>query len=157
MDLSERLENVAVIGAAGKMGSGIALLVASELARMKLSPEGKGKTYRLSLIDRDHNVLAGLQSYLSTQLVKIAEKKTGMLRELYADRGDLVENGEMIQAFVTDAMSVVRPAADLGAAAGATLIFEAVNENEDLKIKLLSQVCESARPGRSCSPLSCDR
>lgn len=146
MDLSQRLENVAVIGAAGKMGSGIALLLASELARMKLSPEGKGKTYRLSLIDRDHTVLSGLLSYLSTQLVKIGEKKAGMLRTLYADRTDLVENGQIIEAFVSDALSVVRPAADLDAAAGATLVFEAVNEDEDLKVKLLSQVRETAHP-----------
>ncbi len=146
MDLSQRLENVAVIGAAGKMGSGIALLVASELARMKLSPEGKGKTYRLSLIDRDHAVLSGLLTYLSTQLVKIGEKKTGMLRALYADRADLVENGQIIDTFVSDALSVIRPAADLNAAAGATLVFEAVNEDEDLKVKLLSQVRQSAHP-----------
>ena len=146
MDLSQRLENVAVIGAAGKMGSGIALLVASELARMKLSPEGKGKIYQLSLIDRDHAVLSGLLSYLSTQLVKIGEKKTGMLRTLYADRTDLVENGQMIDAFVSDALSVIRPAADLNAAAGATLVFEAVNEDEDLKVRLLSQVRKTAHP-----------
>ena len=38
MNLSERLENVAVLGAAGKMGSGIALLLAKELAMVRLSP-----------------------------------------------------------------------------------------------------------------------
>ncbi len=146
MDLSQRLENVAVVGAAGKMGSGIALLLASELARMKLSPEGKGKTYRLSLIDRDHTALSGLLSYLNTQLIKIGEKKTGMLRTLYADRPDLVENGEMIDAFVAEALSVIRPAASLDAAAGATIVFEAVNEDEDLKVRLLSQVRQTADP-----------
>ena len=33
MELSERLENVAVVGAAGKMGSGISLLLVKEIAR----------------------------------------------------------------------------------------------------------------------------
>jgi 3-hydroxyacyl-CoA dehydrogenase len=37
MDLTERLQNVAVLGAAGKMGSGIALLLTKELARTRLS------------------------------------------------------------------------------------------------------------------------
>jgi 3-hydroxyacyl-CoA dehydrogenase len=146
MNLSERLENVAVVGAAGKMGSGISLLLAVEMARMKLTPEGKGKTYRLTLIDRDHTALGGLLQYLNTQLVKIGEKKTSMLRALYAERPDLVENSDMIDAFVADALSVLRPAADLSASAGATLVFEAVNENEDLKVNLLSQVRGIAHP-----------
>ena len=36
MNLPERLENVAILGAAGKMGSGISLLLAKEMARMSL-------------------------------------------------------------------------------------------------------------------------
>ncbi len=109
MDLSERLENVAVLGAAGKMGSGISLLLAQELGRTKLAPENKGKVYRLALIDRDEASLAGLMSYLRGQLLKMAEKSVPLLRQLYADRADLVENGEMIQQFVGDALSTLRP------------------------------------------------
>jgi 3-hydroxyacyl-CoA dehydrogenase len=137
---------VAVIGAAGKMGSGISLLLAAEMARMKLTPEGKDRTFCLTLIDRDNSVLESLFQYLNTQLLKIAEKKTSMLRALYAERSDLVENSDVIRAYVADAMALVRPAADLGAAAGATLVFEAVNEDEDLKVKLLSRVREIADP-----------
>lgn len=146
MNLSERLENVAVVGAAGKMGSGISLLLAVEMARMKLSPEGKGKTFRLSLIDRDHKVLEGLLKYLNAQILKIAEKKTGMLRDLYAERADLIENSDVIRAFIDDALSVVRAADSLDATAGAALVFEAVNEDEDLKVSLLSKVREIAHP-----------
>ncbi len=39
MTFDERLKNVSVIGAAGKMGSGIALLLAQEMARLKYLPE----------------------------------------------------------------------------------------------------------------------
>jgi 3-hydroxyacyl-CoA dehydrogenase len=105
MDLSQRLQNVAVIGAAGKMGSGIALLLAKELARTKLTSEGKGKTYRLALIDLNEEALDGLMRYLRSQLLKLAEKSVNDLRQLYADRKDLVENGEMIQEFVGQARS----------------------------------------------------
>ena len=38
MTFDERLQNVAVIGAAGKMGSGISLLLAQEMARLKNKP-----------------------------------------------------------------------------------------------------------------------
>lgn len=146
MNLTERLENVAIVGAAGKMGSGIALLLLNEMARLKLSPECRDRTFRLSLIDRDHSVLGGLLEYLRTQLMKLAEKKTSLLRGLYADRADLVENRDVIQAFVGDALSLARPSDDLNAATDATLVFEAVNENEDLKVKLLSQIREKVHP-----------
>ena len=59
MDLSERLENVAVLGAAGKMGSGIALLLAKEMARTGLTSEGKGKVFRLAVIDVNEAALTG--------------------------------------------------------------------------------------------------
>ena len=60
MDLSDRLQNVAVLGAAGKMGSGISLLLARDLAMTKLAPENKDKVYRLALIDLNEGALDGL-------------------------------------------------------------------------------------------------
>jgi 3-hydroxyacyl-CoA dehydrogenase len=146
MNLSERIENVAVLGAAGKMGSGISLLLTQELARTRLSPEGKGKVYRLALIDVNEAALDGLLSYLRNQLVKRAEKSVGALRELYADRKDLVENADMIREFVGSAMSLVRPSTDMTAIAGARLVFEAVFENEKLKLELLSRAKKVADP-----------
>ncbi len=146
MDMTERLQNVAVVGAAGKMGSGIALLLAQELARTRLTPEGKGKVFRLALIDLNEEALDGLISYLRGQLLKRAEKSVGMLRELYQDRADLVENGQMIDAFVGEAMSVLRPSTQMSGINGATMIFEAVFENEALKIDLLRKAREMADP-----------
>jgi 3-hydroxyacyl-CoA dehydrogenase len=145
MNLSERLENVAIIGAAGKMGSGIALLLAKELARMSLE-EGKGKVYRLALVDVSEAALNGLIKYLRSQMLKIAEKSVGQLRGLYKDRKDLVENGEMINEFISDALSVVRPSTDINSAAGAHIVFEAVFENEDLKVQLLSKARDLVDP-----------
>jgi 3-hydroxyacyl-CoA dehydrogenase len=146
MELSERLQNVAVLGAAGKMGSGISLLLAQELARTKLTPEGKDKVYRLALIDVSEAALDGLLSYLRSQLVKRAEKSVGALRGLYADRADLVENGQMIDEFVASAMSVLRPSTEMNAIAEAKLIFEAVFEDEKLKIDLLGKARTIADP-----------
>jgi len=146
MDLSERLENVAVLGAAGKMGSGISLLLAQELGRIRLAPENKGKVFRVALIDTNEASLAGLMSYLRTQLVKLGEKSIGILRGIYADRTDLVENGDMIEDFVASAMSTLRPSTDMNAIAGARLVFEAVFESEDLKINLLGKARKIADP-----------
>jgi 3-hydroxyacyl-CoA dehydrogenase len=146
MDLSQRLENVAVLGAAGKMGSGISLLLAQELARTKLAPENKGKVFRLALIDVSEPALDGLLSYLRGQLLKMAEKSVGLLRGLYADRSDLVENGEIIQEFVASALSLVRPSTDMNTISGARLVFEAVFESEKLKLELLGKARKIADP-----------
>ena len=142
MNLDERLTNVAVIGAAGKMGSGIALLMAHEMYMQKMKPENAGKTYRLNLIDMNDQALDGLQKYLKSQFLKTAEKTTVMLRDIYANREDLVENSEIISEYVDDVMSIIRLGTDIDMAAKAHLVFEAIVENIDIKIPLFKQLNE---------------
>ena len=84
MDLNARLENVTVLGAAGKMGSGIVLLLATEMAKQKLKPENKGRAYALHAIDVSEEALSGLLSYLRAQLTKVAEKSIVEMRGAYA-------------------------------------------------------------------------
>lgn len=144
MNLDERLQNVTVIGAAGKMGSGIGVLIAQEMARLKLMPENKDKIYRLNLVDVSEQALDGLRSYMKAQLVKAAEKSTVLLRDLYKDRKDLVENSDIIDAFVDASTSVLNYSVDMGIAAKSHLIFEAIFENEKVKVKIykkLNRMC----------------
>ncbi len=141
MTYEERLENVAVLGAAGKMGSGILLLTAVHMADLQL--QNKEKTYVLYAIDVSNKALTGLMDYLRVQVRKIAEKKINWLREIYAKREDLVENGEIIDEYIFDVMKVVRPVDVMEAAYKANLVFEAVNENKDLKVKLFKQIKEN--------------
>ncbi len=44
MDYNEKMENVSILGAAGKMGSGIVLLTIVEMADLSLKAENKSKT-----------------------------------------------------------------------------------------------------------------
>jgi 3-hydroxyacyl-CoA dehydrogenase len=144
MTLDERLENVVIIGAAGKMGSGIAVMLAQEMAKMKLKPENSGKMYRLYLIDINEKALDGLRSYMKAQLIKAAEKSTVIVRELYADREDLVENRQVIDAFVDDSQAVLNFSTDISVTRNAHLVFEAILEDEKIKIKLykkLKKIC----------------
>lgn len=140
MNLDERLENVAVIGAAGKMGSGIGVLIAQEMAKLKLNSENRDRVYRLTLIDISERALDGLRGYMRAQLLKSAEKSTVLLRDLYADRKDLVENAEIIKEFVDDASAVLNFTTDITAAKEAHLIFEAIVENERIKIKVYKKL-----------------
>lgn len=146
MDLDNRLTHVAVIGAAGKMGSGITLLMAQEMARLTLLPENKGKLFRLEAIDLDPEALRGLQDYIHSQAVKAAEKNAISLRTLYADRKDLVENGEIIEDFVRRVESMVWPSTDLLAAKGARIVFEAIVEKVPVKVQVFKQLREICDP-----------
>jgi len=144
MDLATSLENVTVLGAGGKMGSGIALLLAVEMAKRRLDPANRGRGYRLHLVDTSAEALDGIPGYLRAQARKIGEKTTVALRELYAEREDLVENGEIIQAFVDEVLDGVRLATDAAAAKDSKLVFEAIIENPEIKVKVyrdLKKIC----------------
>lgn len=140
MNYDERLQKVSVLGAAGKMGSGILLLTAVEMANLSLKPENKGKTFVLNAIDLSEEGLAGLMKYLKVQVRKIAEKKMVWLREAYANRTDLIENGEIIDEYIFDVMNIVRPVTAMEVAYGSNLIFEAIAENQALKVKIFKQI-----------------
>ena len=77
MEYIQRIQKVSVLGAAGKMGSGILLLTAIEMADQMLKPENKGKTFVLNAIDTSDDGLSGLVKYVRTQVIKAAEKKAG--------------------------------------------------------------------------------
>lgn len=140
MTYEERLQNVSVLGAAGKMGSGILLLTAVEMADISLKPEFQGKPFVLHAIDVSPQALDGLVKYLHSQVIKMAEKKMVQLRHVYAQRADLIENSEIVQEYVRHVMALVRPTTRLESAYDSYLIFEAIKEDPALKAKVLSQI-----------------
>ncbi len=140
MNYLDKLQNVSVLGAAGKMGSGILLLTAVEMADQSLKPENKDKHFVLNAMDVSSEALQGLMRYLKTQVTKIAEKKTILLRSLYADRKDLIENFEVIDEYVFHVLSLVRPTTRLEATYDSNIIFEAIKEDPALKVKIFSQI-----------------
>ncbi len=140
MEYIDRIQNVTVLGAAGKMGSGILLLMALEMADQKLKPENKEKPFVLNAMDVTSGALPGLMKYIRAQVLKAAEKKVVALRKIYADRKDLIENAEIIDEYIEDVMSIIRPGTRIEVAYESTLVFEAVSENAALKAKLFSQI-----------------
>jgi len=128
MDYTERLQNVSVLGAAGKMGSGILLLTAIEMADLSLKPENRNKHFVLYAMDVSSEALRGLMKYLKTQVLKIAEKKIVALREVYADRADLITNEQIINQYIEDVLFLVRPVTLLEATYDSHIIFEAIKE-----------------------------
>jgi len=143
MTYDERLQNVSVLGAAGKMGSGILLLTAVEMADLSLKPENKEKPFVLNAVDVSVLALTGLMRYLKTQVQKIAEKNAVMLRKVYQDRKDLVENADIINQYVFDVLSIVKPSTRMEVTFGSGLVFEAIKEDPATKINLLTLINEN--------------
>jgi len=143
MDYAERLEQVAVLGAAGKMGSGIVLLLSMEMADLHLRPEHRSREFVLHAVDVSHRALSGLVTYLREQIRKSAEKRIVGLRTLYADRADLIDNQEIVEQYVRDVLDLVRPTTMVRAAAEARVVFEALPEDLDLKLKVLAEVASN--------------
>ncbi len=125
------------------MGSGILLLTAIEMVDLSFLPENKDKGFVLNAMDISDEALSGLMKYLKVQVTKLAEKKTVLLRKMYKDRKDLIENGQIINEYVFDVMNVVRPVTTLESTYKSNLIFEAVAENADLKIKIFKEIDEN--------------
>ena len=140
MSYEERLQHVSVLGAAGKMGSGILLLTAIEMADLSLKPENKGKPFVLNAIDVSDEALAGVMKYLRAQVLKLAEKKVVALRKVYSDRGDLIDNDEIISHYIFDVISLVRTTTRLESAYDSFMVFEAIKEDPELKISIFSKI-----------------
>lgn len=131
---------IAVIGAAGKMGSGISLLLLEDLARNKISHltkvTEKKCDYILTLIDTSHEGLEGLKKYLSKHMLKWAEKNISFLRQAVANIHTLISNQEVIDHFMEMSMAIVHCATSLEEAKNSELIFEAISEDIETKVNL---------------------
>ncbi len=145
MEYTEKLQNVSVLGAAGKMGSGILLLTAVEMADLSLKPENKGKHFVLHAMDVSGEALQGLMKYIKTQVQKMAEKKIVALRNLYAHRADLVTNEQVINQYTEDVLLIIRPTQILESTYDSQVIFEAVKEDPDLKVLIFKHINENSR------------
>lgn len=125
-------KHIVVLGAAGKMGSGISLLLVQEIAKMKDSI--------LTLLDTRAASFEGLRKYLRLNLLKYAERNINKLRGYYVERKDLVDNAEIIQTFVEDTLDRVRLVTSLEECRGATMVFEAILEDVEVKAKVFNKL-----------------
>jgi len=130
--LDRHWHHIAVLGAAGKMGSGIALLLLQEMVYMK------GAT--LTLLDTNPAAFTELKEYLKHHLTRYAERNINQLRAKYRERADLVDNVDIIHASVEQGLDCVRFVTSVAECRGARLIFEAITENVSIKAQTLNSV-----------------
>lgn len=146
--LDEVLKQVAVLGAAGKMGSGISLLLLQEIARLEMETTediGSGD-YRLVLIDANEMTLHALSASMKQHLVKYAERHINKIRRCFQSKPNLISNAEIIQYFVEGALRIAQFETSWQAARNSRLIFEAIIENLEIKTEVLTQIARQGRP-----------
>ncbi|MCD6598149.1 MAG: 3-hydroxyacyl-CoA dehydrogenase family protein [Bacteroidales bacterium] len=138
MEYSKRLSNVSVLGAAGKMGSGILLLMSQELYDLSKLPENEGLDFRLNAIDVSEEGLQSILKYIEKQTRKSVERKPENIRK-YFSSSDLTDE-EMKEEYVKAVLAIIHPSINLMDASDSTLVFEAASEDKDLKVKLFSDI-----------------
>ena len=152
MDLNTWLRQATVVGAAGKMGSGISLLLALEMTWRSLEESARPGAERreapwiLNLVDLDDGALQGLVRYLREHAAKDAEKQINRLRTLFQDRPDLVDNQDMVQEFVFEVLLRIRTGRTLALARESLLVFEAAFESEPAKLVIYRELAGLCRP-----------
>jgi len=147
MEYDKRLEHVTILGAAGKMGSGILLLTVLEMLALKLKPENRSKEYKLYAMDISEEGLKGLIEYIKKKVRKNGERKIDKVKELYTGEAGLTGDEDIVNRYVADVIGLIKPVTDLKPAYQSGLIFEAVNEDQKLKIRLLSEI-NNNNPGK---------
>ena len=140
MKYEEKLENVAVLGAAGKMGSGILYITATEMVRQKFNPANKNRQFVLYAMDTSHEALSKLMAYIKQQAIKYAEKNILTLREIYRQREDLIDNEQIIIEYADELLRIIRPVIRIESAFDSKIVFEAISENPELKVELMSKI-----------------
>lgn len=138
MDYISKFKNVSVLGAAGKMGSGILSLVSIEAARLAL--DNNYSDFCINAIDASPEGLLKIKRLIKSLLTKHGEKNIVRLRKYYSDRNDLIENEDVIKEYTAYVFEHINFSTLPEICAESLLIFEAVIEDLTIKSKVISTI-----------------
>ena len=147
MDYENQFKKVAVLGAAGKMGSGILLLTAIEMAKIKFQQDDPDIDFILYAMDVSEEGLNGVMKYIEKQVRKRGERNIEKVKGYYTGDDLKMSDEELVEKYVSDVTKLIKPVTYLGSLRDVDTVFEAVSENIGLKVKLLAEI-ENYNPGR---------
>ena len=147
MAYENQFKKVAVLGAAGKMGSGILLLTAIEMAKIKFQQDDPDIDLILYAMDVSEEGLQGVMKYIEKQVRKRGERNLEQVKGYYTGDDLKMSDEELVEKYVSDVTKLIKPVTYLGSLRNVDTVFEAVSENIGLKVKLLAEI-ENYNPGR---------
>lgn len=138
MSYESKLKNVSILGAAGKMGSGILSLISVEAARLAL--ENNYTDYCVNAIDSSQEALLKVKHHIRELLIKYAEKNIVWLRKIYKERKDLIENADVINEYANFVFEHINFSNMPVNCADSDLIFEAIIEDKKIKSEVIKSI-----------------
>ncbi len=146
MAYENQFKKVAVLGAAGKMGSGILLLTAIEMAKIKFQQDDPDIDLTLYAMDVSEEGLKGVMKYIEKQVRKNGERNFDQVKGFYSGNDREMTEEDLLEKYVSDVIKLIKPVTFLGSLRNVDTVFEAVSEDKGLKIKLLAEI-ENYNPG----------
>ncbi len=141
MDYNRMISDMAVLGAAGKMGSGIVWLALKEMAGTWMENGKKAPIPRLAALDMSEKALEGLTRYVRAQALRLAEKEPEQLSRWFPD----VAESARADAWLSLCDQILDPTTRMEDCWSSQVVFEAVSENRELKIKLFREIRQNSK------------
>ena len=148
MEYENQFKKVAVLGAAGKMGSGILLLTAIEMAKIKFQQDDPEIDFTLYAMDVSEEGLIGVMEYVEKQVRKNGERNPDQVKGYYKGIDQEMTEKDLLEKYVSDVVKIIKPVTYIGSLKDVETVFEAVSENKSLKVKLLAEI-ENFNPGHT--------
>lgn len=138
-------QHIIVLGAGGKMGRGISLLLLQMLAAQR-AIHSENKEIKLFLVEANEEKHLPLKVYLKEQIQRYAEKEINKVRGWFSYHENLVSNSDIVNAFVGGAMEIIHFLTRCDICVKEAIVFEAVMEDVDVKVNLFKEL-EKISPG----------
>lgn len=148
MAYENQFKKVAVLGAAGKMGSGILLLAAIEMAKIKFQQCDSDTDYILYAMDVSEEGLEGVMTYINKQVRKNGERYPELVKGYYTGNDQGLTDDALLEKYVSDVTKLIKPVTQLRSLVDVDTVFEAVSEDKGLKVKILAEI-ENNNPGQT--------
>ncbi len=137
MEELNKFNKISVIGAAGKMGRGITLVILIQL--LKNSLICNDCKYKLNLIDKSEEGLNSLISYLKNQIEKTINSNSE-LKYFYLTNSMFTNEESIINDCFFKLNKFIETSTKIELAYNSSLVFEAINEDLDLKGEVINAI-----------------
>lgn len=130
-------KSVSVLGASGKMGRGIVLLLVQLFFKLNFKQKN---TFKLVAIDLSEEGLKSMLSYIKAQSLKYAERNSDEITELYVEDFPNDSEEEYFKKYSVDLLNYIQTSVSIESAIHSELIFEAVVEKLEIKVEIIRKI-----------------
>ena len=130
-------ENISVLGASGKMGRGIVLLLSKTMLRYNFQLDIKQK---IIAFDLSSDSLLEMMVYIEFQSTRYAEKNIQLIRDFYKDNTDLSRDSDLIHFYTKEIKGLIHTTEKVEDTYDSELIFEAVSEKIEIKTNIFEKI-----------------